>query len=228
MNFCVSQIYSNSSSYRVPLLSSWSPEIFLYKLLYPASTCQTPVVPICTAQTDWRGLSASQWSCEGSHQRCVPWANLLARPPAVKSTVSETHPSWPDDNDSSMHYSSNLHFNHEYEEKFAVQSPHLTRSPVRVSHSLSRVAETAQRRSMKKDGFIINNNDYRWLTFIVADRDLGQWRNGMKVLVEYRKYSFSGLGAKRPPTPATIGGPAHTRGPALDISLKLSVPPLDK
>ena len=43
----------------------------------------------------------------------------------------------------------------------------------------------------------------------------------------YRKYSFSGPGAyyfKRPRTPATIGGPALIRGPALNISLKLSTP----
>jgi len=45
--------------------------------------------------------------------------------------------------------------------------------------------------------------------------------------VGYRKYSFSGPGAyyfKRPRTPATIGGPALIRGPALNISLKFSTP----
>ena len=45
--------------------------------------------------------------------------------------------------------------------------------------------------------------------------------------INYRKYSFSGPGAyyfKRPRTPATIGGPALIRGPALNISLKFSTP----
>ena len=44
---------------------------------------------------------------------------------------------------------------------------------------------------------------------------------------EYRKYSFSGPGAyyfKRSRTPATIGGPALIRGPALNISLKFFTP----
>ena len=53
----------------------------------------------------------------------------------------------------------------------------------------------------------------------------------INIYTEYRIYSFSGLGAyffKRPQTPATIGGPALIRGPALNISLKFSAPVLEK
>ena len=51
-----------------------------------------------------------------------------------------------------------------------------------------RLAITSGRNCTKEvpqDGIIINNSLYRLVNFEVSDRDLEQWKHGIKVLVEY-------------------------------------------